>query len=129
MIRTALVRQLAGFDPRFFLYWEEMDVCKRAEDAGFETWAVGTAVAHHIGGASTSRDDTRVGGCIAMHYFQSRYYYMIKHHGWFAATAAELIEYGLLGLRSLVDLARGRGLSRFRPRRMAPLLSLPNAAE
>lgn len=125
MIRTELLKRLNGFDPRFFLYWEETDVCKRAEEAGFETWTVGTALAHHVGGASSSPDDTRIGGCIAKHYFQSRYYYMVKHHGMLAATVAELGEFVLLAMRSVVDVARGRGLYRLQPRLQAPLLSQP----
>jgi len=126
MIRTELMRRLNGFDPRFFLYWEEMDVCKRADDAGFETWALGTALAHHVVGASSSPDQARYGGSIAKHYYQSRYYYMVKHHGRFAATIAEVGEFALLGMHSLVDLARGRGLHRLRPRLQAPLLSQPD---
>ena len=125
MIRTDLMKRLRGFDPRFFLYWEETDLCLRAENAGFEVWAVGTAIARHVGGASSARDDTRIGGSIARHYFQSRYYYMVKHHGRLAATIAEIGEFVLLGIGSLVDLARGRGLNRLRPRMQAPLLSEP----
>lgn len=125
MIRTELMKQLNGFDPRFFLYWEEMDVCKRAAELGFETWAVGTAVAHHVVGASSTPDDTAYGACIGIHYFQSRYYYMVKHHGRLAATIAEIGEFAMLGLRSLVDVARGRGLRRIRPRMQAALLSMP----
>lgn len=126
MIRTELLRRLHGFDPRFFLYWEEMDLCLRAEELGFETWAVGTAVAHHVGGASSSPDDTRVGGCIARHYYQSRAYYMVKHHGWLATGFAETGEFALLGMRALVDLVRGHGLKRLLPRLRAPLFSLPD---
>ena len=125
MIRTELFKRLQGFDPRYFLYWEETDLCKRADDMGFETWALGTAVAHHVGGVSSSLDDTRIGGCIAKHYFQSRYYYMVKHHGRLAAMIAELGEFVLLSARSLADLVRGRPTYRLRPRLQAPLLSQP----
>jgi N-acetylglucosaminyl-diphospho-decaprenol L-rhamnosyltransferase len=125
LMRTELMNRLEGFDPRFFLYWEEMDVCKRSEDAGFETWALGTALAHHVGGASSSPDDMRILGCIPRHYYQSRYYYMIKHHGSLAAAMAEVGEFALLVMWALVDLARGRGLDRLRPRMQAPLLSQP----
>ena len=128
MIRTDLMRQLHGFDPRFFLYWEETDVCRRADDAGHETWAVGSAVAHHVGGASSSPDDTRIGGCIARHYFQSRHHYLRKHHGVAAAAAAELGEFALLALRASIDAVRGRGWARLRPRLQAPLMSLPEEA-
>jgi|SRR5882672_4681563 len=125
MIRTELLKRLQGFDPRFFLYWEETDLCKRAEDMGFETWALGTALARHIGGASSSPDDTRIDGCIAKHYYQSRYYYMVKHHGRLAAMFAELGEFVLLALWSFADLARGRRAHKLRPRLQAPLLSQP----
>lgn len=125
MIRTDLMRRLHGFDPRFFLYWEETDLCRRAEDMGFETWALGAAVARHIVGASSSHSAARLGTSVAKHYLQSRYYYMVKHHGRFAATIAEVGEFVLLVMRSLVDVARGRGLRRLYPRMQAALLSMP----
>lgn len=125
MIRTDLARRLGGFDPRFFLYWEEMDLCRRAQDIGFETWAVGSAIGRHICGASSNDDATRVAGCIGEHFYQSRRHYLIKHHGWTAATVAELGEYVLLWLRTCVDLVRGKGRARIQPRLQAPLLSQP----
>jgi len=125
MIRSSLMRQLGGFDPRFFLYWEEMDLCKRAEASGFGTWALGGAVAHHVGGASSPPDETRISGSIARHYYQSRYYYMIKHHGRLQAAAAELGEYAMLVVRALGDVIRGRGLGRLRPRWQAPPFTQP----
>jgi hypothetical protein len=63
---------------------------------------------------------------VARHYYQSRYYYMAKHHGWLAATAAELAEFLLLGMESALDALRGRGLQRLRPRLQAAILSLPD---
>ena len=125
MIRSSLVRQLGGFDPRFFLYWEEIDLCHRAEKAGYENWVLGTALAHHVVGAS-SGGGPRVGTAVAKHYYQSRYYYMAKHHGWLAATATEVGEFVLLSLGSALDALRGRGLERLRPRLQAALLSLPD---
>jgi len=126
MIRSCLVQQLGGFDPRFFLYWEETDLCLRAESAGFENWALGTALAHHVVGASSGGGAPRFGTAVAKHYYQSRYYYMAKHHGWLAATVAELAEFLLLGIESALDALRGRGLQRLRPRLQAAILSLPD---
>jgi GT2 family glycosyltransferase len=34
MIRTALMRELGGFDPRFFLFFEDIDLCRRVQKAG-----------------------------------------------------------------------------------------------
>jgi hypothetical protein len=125
MIRTELMKRLTGFDPRFFLYWEEMDLCLRAEREEFEIWAVGAATALHVGGASTPQNDTRIGGCIAKHYYQSRYYYMVKHHGKVLAAIADIGEFAFLALRSLADALRGRGLHRLQPRLQARLMSKP----
>ena len=125
MIRTDLAQKLGGFDPRFFLYWEEMDLCHRAEDLGYQTWALGTAVASHVCGASSKDNTTLVAGCIGEHFYQSRRYYMIKHHGWLAATVSELGEFALLVLRACADVLRGKGAARIRPRLQANLLSQP----
>ncbi len=127
MIRTELARALGGFDPRYFLYWEEMDLCLRAEHLGYQTWALGSALASHSCGASSSDDDTRIGGCIGEHFYQSRRYYMVKHHGWLAATLSELGEFVFLGLRTFSDWLKGNGVARIRPRLQAPLFSQPKA--
>lgn len=34
-VRTEAFRSLSGFDERFFLYYEEIDLCRRARDAGW----------------------------------------------------------------------------------------------
>jgi GT2 family glycosyltransferase len=129
LVRTELMLSLGGFDPRFFLYFEETDVCLRAAQLGFETWAVGLAVARHIGAASSPDDEALRFGCIPVHYYQSRRYYMIKHHGWLWATAAEALELPTLLLQTLADLARGRGLSRIQPRLQVLPFSQPRRVE
>jgi GT2 family glycosyltransferase len=125
MIRTPLLHKLKGFDPRFFLYWEETDLCMRTELAGYSVWAVGKSVAQHVGGASSSPDDTRIGGCIALHYLQSRYYYMLKHYGWIAANLAELVDLTMCLVMTMADLLRGRKPLRLRTRLQARPFSLP----
>ncbi|RFO98007.1 hypothetical protein DIC66_04585 [Rhodoferax lacus] len=125
LVRTEHIKALGGFDPRFFLYWEEVDLCKRIEDSGLGVWALPEAVAWHIGGVSSSQDASRIEGCISEHFYQSRRYYMVKHHGWVAATVAEVCEFGVLALRTLTDMVRGRGTDRMKPRMQAKLLSSP----
>ena len=45
LVRRELLREIGSFDPRFFLYFEETDLCRRASRAGWEIWAVGDAAA------------------------------------------------------------------------------------
>lgn len=92
LVRTELFEKLRGFDPRFFLYFEETDLCRRASEAGTEIWAVGKAVARHVGGASTKTTGKRMqSGCITEHYYRSRFYYLVKHFGWVQAVGAEIL--------------------------------------
>lgn len=103
LIRSSLFRHLGGFDPRFFLYFEETDLCRRAHAAGFEIWAVGEALISHVGGASAeaSRKSER-GACIVEYFYPSRYYYLCKHYGTPLAALTEALEATLLRIRSLV---------------------------
>jgi N-acetylglucosaminyl-diphospho-decaprenol L-rhamnosyltransferase len=48
--------ELGGFDERFFLYFEDADLCRRALKAGMAIRYVPEAVVPHVGGASSSED-------------------------------------------------------------------------
>jgi GT2 family glycosyltransferase len=90
MFRASAFRALGGFDPRFFLYFEETDLCLRAAREGFELWATGTAVARHICGSSArASGEAMESGCIAEHYYKSRFYYLSKNFGRSRAVASE----------------------------------------
>lgn len=62
LVRRELMESLGGFDPRFFLYFEETDLCRRILKRGLELWAVGQAVARHAGGASARESGQEVLG-------------------------------------------------------------------
>jgi GT2 family glycosyltransferase len=90
LVRTRLLRELGGFDPRFFMYFEETDLEMRARESGWELWAVGEAVGHHSGAASARASGRKlIDYAIADEFFRSRFYYLVKHHGWASAVAAE----------------------------------------
>lgn len=131
-MRSQLFRSLGGFDPRFFLYFEETDLCRRAASAGAEIWAVGAALISHVGGASAEATGAaRVGSCIAAYYYPSRYYYLTKHFGVAAAALTELLEAIALRIRSLVRRVwRGKPLdgdSRRPPLFQSPRCPSPEA--
>lgn len=127
MGRTDVLREMGGFDPRFFLYFDETDLCRRMLDRGLEVWAVGTAVARHAKHGSARKVETDlIGGCIAGHYFRSRFYYLGKHHGRAAAWAAEAGELFFLALRDAARfLLRMESKGLVRQRLLGPMFSVP----
>lgn len=54
-IRKAPFQSVGGFDPWFFMYYEEVDLSYRLHKAGWETHFEPAAQVMHVGGASTSQ--------------------------------------------------------------------------
>jgi len=63
-VDTARLRAVGGFDPNYFLYYEDVDVCERLADAFPDTRAVVADVAagdHQVGGSALGHPErTRV---------------------------------------------------------------------
>jgi N-acetylglucosaminyl-diphospho-decaprenol L-rhamnosyltransferase len=129
MIRSQHFRALGGFDPRFFLYFEETDLCRRVSAAGAEIWVVPQAAAEHEPHASAKlTGKTLIGGNIAEHFFQSRFYYLSKHWSYPVAVLTELLELPPLVLRALSRAVRRRtGPTALARRLQGPLFRTPPA--
>lgn len=54
-IRRSAFETVGGFDPGYFMYGEEVDLCRRLETAGFETHYAPITTVVHLGGASTDK--------------------------------------------------------------------------
>ena len=52
MIRRTAFEALGGFDPRFFMNYEDVDLSYRARLRGMRTWYAADAIVQHAGGAS-----------------------------------------------------------------------------
>ena len=73
LVRRSVLEQLGGLDESFFHYSEDIDLCKRIWQAGYEVRYVPAAVAEHSGGGSAPR--TRLLPILAA----SRIRYSAKH--------------------------------------------------
>ncbi|MCJ2135245.1 glycosyltransferase family 2 protein [Methylobacterium sp. J-026] len=103
MIRRDLFRTLGGFDPRFFVYWEDVDLCTRARAAGFCVRHVAGAVARHLGQGTTRQVRARR----LFYFLRSQILYAGKHHGAATALAVTAASFGAqVPLRLALALAR-----------------------
>lgn len=53
LVRRSALDQIGLLDESYFMYTEEVDLCYRLAQAGWELWYVPTAVVTHFGGASS----------------------------------------------------------------------------
>lgn len=91
MARREVYAQIGGLDSGFVMFYEELDWCKRAKDAGWRVVYVGSTQITHHGGKSTDQ----VTALKHIHYNHSRLRYFKKHHG---ALFAALLRGYLLAL-------------------------------
>lgn len=91
LVRRTLLEQVGLFDEGFFLYFEEVDLARRAEARGFESWFVPEAGLLHECGASTGASgDRALERRMPRYWFESRRRYFLKHHGRFGTFLADL---------------------------------------
>ncbi|WP_342149248.1 glycosyltransferase family 2 protein [Methylorubrum sp. SB2] len=77
MIRRPLFTRLGGFDERFFVYWEDADLCTRTGRAGFAVCHAARAVIRHRGqGTTEGVKDRRL-----FYFLRAQALYGQKHHG------------------------------------------------
>ncbi|MGE0464800.1 MAG: glycosyltransferase family 2 protein, partial [Vicinamibacterales bacterium] len=77
LVRRAALEGTGLLDEQFFIYTEEIDLCRRLQDQGWQLyWVPGAAIVHH-GGASTSQ----VGRPMFVELYRSKVQYFRKHFG------------------------------------------------
>jgi GT2 family glycosyltransferase len=75
-VRKETFNALEGFDENFFMYFEDIDFCKRAKEIGAATIYFPEEKIEHLGGKSV--EDKRKQ---KKDYYASQDYYFKKHHG------------------------------------------------
>jgi N-acetylglucosaminyl-diphospho-decaprenol L-rhamnosyltransferase len=90
LMRRSALDQVGFFDERFFMYSEEMDLCYRLRQAGWEVWYVPAAEVVHHEAASSSQDLFRRN----VNFHESRYRFFRKHHGAAPALALRWFVFG-----------------------------------
>jgi hypothetical protein len=103
IVRAEALAAVGPFDPRFFLYYEEVDLCLRIKQQRYSIWYWPDIVIVHIGGESSrqvrSLQLSRTGAQLTLWRMRSMLLYYRKHHG-FSAWCAMVVEAVWYWLRS-----------------------------
>jgi len=86
MIRKNIFAAVEGFDEKFFLYFEEFDICNRVKKLGYKVYILPDAKVKHLWEVSTKKakfDIKKV-------FQKSRFYYFKKYYGLFPAFMVEV---------------------------------------
>ena len=94
IMRREALAKVGIFDPRFFLYYEETDLCRRVKAAGFDVTYWPDVIVTHIGGESgrqlSSLNVSKTVSRVELWRMRSTLLYYRKHHGWQARAALAL---------------------------------------
>jgi len=102
LVRGDDFRAMGGFDTRYFLYFEDADICRRAADRGRSVRFVAAATIRHAGGASADHDRERA----LTWYLASLFVYVDRFHGRRAGMAYRLVFKPLFLVRLVTDFVR-----------------------
>ncbi|AFN73539.1 glycosyl transferase family 2 [Melioribacter roseus P3M-2] len=92
MLRREVYEKIGGFDPQFFMYGEDLDLCYRTQQAGYKVYYVHSTEIFHYKGESTKRssiDETK--------YFYDAMHLFVKKH-----LSSSFIVQGILRLAIFV---------------------------
>jgi GT2 family glycosyltransferase len=80
-----VIDQVGLFDPRFFMYYEEVDHCRRTKAAGWKVYFYPHSSVVHLGGesAKTTGEISEGGKQLSALQVESEHLYMRKHYGSF----------------------------------------------
>jgi N-acetylglucosaminyl-diphospho-decaprenol L-rhamnosyltransferase len=92
MVRRAVFEAIGLLDENYFMYFEEVDFCRRAHGAGWAAWYVPQSEVVHLAGQSSGvTDRQRERKRLPGYWFQARRYYNKKHLGPVRAALADLV--------------------------------------
>jgi hypothetical protein len=138
VIRREVIQQTKGFDPDFFMYGEDLDLCYRCKQAGWKVYYTPIASVVHFKGESTRRSTINEVKVFyeAMeiftrkHFYSNKFLLLLLHIGIkLRATLAYLNRYKFTVILVLIDsIALNFSLAFSAYIRFGNILGLPEAA-
>lgn len=118
LVRREAFRAVDGFDPGYFMYFEDLDLCERLGRAGWRCVYAPTAVVTHHGGHATRREPARMQRA----HHASAYRYLARRYAARRYAPLRWLLAGGLTARYLLARVVGRVGSGAAPTRPAELL-------
>ena len=88
VIKKDVFERVNGFDENFFMYFEDIDLCKRVKDLKCGIVVYPEVSVIHLGGKSLSKFIKR-----KKYYYQSQDYFFRKHYGIFKMICIKIIRW------------------------------------
>ena len=101
-MRRDALQAVGGFDPAFYMYFEETDLCRRLWAAGWQVYFAPVGVVVHVGGASTRRHYAKMQAQL----FASMHLFYARHYSARQARLLRLVMIPVLAARLVQDAAR-----------------------
>ena len=94
IIRSELYKAVGGLDNRFFLYFEETDLCYRVRKTNYKIMYHPLASIIHFGGESTKTEKKKklVVKMNMEYFFDSKFYFYKKNYGYGLAVLSRIID-------------------------------------
>ena len=118
LLRRTAFEQVGGFDERYFMYFEDLDLCRRLAEHGWASVYAPSAVVEHLGGHSTASRRTAM---LRAHHESAYRYLSGQYAGWRWAPLRAVLAAGLAG-RFLLSLVLRPVREGARPTRAADVL-------
>jgi GT2 family glycosyltransferase len=104
LARRSAFDQVGGFDPAFFLYWEDADLCRRLRHAGWRTrYMPGARVEHSQGQSSRKAPASSIRA-----FHRTAYQYYVRHVAPSPWSPVRWAAWVLLKVRCRIKLAGAR---------------------
>jgi GT2 family glycosyltransferase len=101
--RRTAIDQVGGFDEKFFLYWEDADLCRKMRDAGWKVIYYPEAEVYHYTG--TSSDTAPL---TSIFHFHKSSYLLLRKYATGALKPMMPMALVALGLRCILVMALNR---------------------
>ena len=105
LLRAQMLREVGLFDPAYFAYYEDVDLCLRAARLGWTSWYARGAVARHRFGATFGPGSPQQRRLLGRNHLRT---VALHEPVWKALVLVPLVAAFRLGMKAPLELLRGR---------------------